>query len=314
MLSSWKSKKKSFKPLTKEEIKSSLSNKDILVIGGTKGIGAALVRELGTTGNAKVTFTGRACTDKSLLEIPEAKFISCDLSTVGLAREFVRDKLEGKQFDTVIFCLGIVNKPKIVRNVEGIEEDMATSYLSRFVILTELIRANSMTGRKRVYNFGYPGNHNGPYNLDDINFDKTETKYKQLQAHINPVLFNDALVYEVKRRYPELETFGVNPGLVHRSAHRHQEEEDGPSPSFANWLLDSMIGLFHISTEEYVEKVGIHLIAKPESHSPCSFLHNGEEQSPLGWISDEKNRIKCWELSEELVERATRNANIGRTN
>jgi len=57
-----------------------LRDKHFLVTGGTSGIGAATVRELGRAG-ARVSFVGRNCARAEALcsEVPDARFVPCDL-------------------------------------------------------------------------------------------------------------------------------------------------------------------------------------------------------------------------------------------
>jgi len=239
--------------VAQEQLRGKLANRRFLIVGGTKGLGAGLAQGLAEQG-AEVVVAGRS-TPEELLKTPGISYIKADLSTVKGSLQLAND-LANRKFDTVVFSVGIISRKALTRTPEGIEEDLAISYLSRFVLSKKLIEAKALEGRKRIYIFGYPGQDVTPTSTDDINFQKT--KYAQWGAHMNTVAFNEALVYETAKRYPEYHVFGLNPGLITTGI--RDNFHGGPS-SFSGRAVEALIGLLTWSVRQYVDKSLIHVIA-----------------------------------------------------
>lgn len=285
-------------PLPEAETVRQLEGKQFLIVGGTKGIGAALARSLIKRG-AEVTVTGRSKSE----ETPDkAEFIQSDVSLVKNAQNLVRTQLKGRKFDTVVFTVGIITRSTLTRTAEGVEEDLAVSYLSRFVIVNELIQANAIEGRKKVFIMGYPGQNLEPTSVEDMNFETTP--YKQFPAHMNTVLFNEALVYELAKRHPDLHVFGLNPGLIRTGI---RDNVHGGESSFFGKIVETIIGWTNVNVDEYAEKTLIPIMVTPklEGKTAMSFSQKGVEVRPGPWISTEGNPQKVWEASEALVKKAT---------
>ena len=285
-------------PLPEAETARQLEGKQFLIVGGTKGIGAALARSLIKRG-AEVTVTGRSKSE----ETPDkAEFIKSDVSLIKNAQDLVRTQLKGRVFDTVVFTVGIFSRSKLTRTPEGIEEDLAVSYLSRFVVANELIQANAIDGRKKVFIMGFPGQDIQPTNVEDINFETTP--YKQFPAHMNTVLFNEALVYELAKRHPNLHVFGLNPGLIRTGI---RDNVHGGESTFFGKILETIIGWTNIDVDSYAEKTLIPLMVTPklDGKTALSFSQKGVEVRPGPWVSAEGNTQKVWEASEALVKKVT---------
>jgi len=224
--------------------------------------------------------------------------VKSDVGTLKAARELVQRDLKGRTFDTVVFCVGIFSRSTLTRNSEGVEEDLATSYLSRFVISNELIKANALVGRKRLYIMGFPGGDLTPTDINDMNVERTE--YKQFPVHMNTVIFNEAVVFELARRHPDLHVFGLNPGLIQTGI---RDNIHGGSSSIMGTVIETVFALVAPSAQQYVENTLIHLVASPEldSESGISFTRKGAKCSVSKWMSDPANRLKAWENSEMIV-------------
>lgn len=182
----------------------------IAVVGGTGGIGRALSLGLAARG-AHVIVVGRTFRDRSVRGI---EFLEADLSLLAEARR-VGDALPAETLDVLVFTTGIMAGPKRDVTREGIEKDLAISYLSRLVILdqigprlgTKRARAGM---RARTFIVGFPGS-NQVADVDDLN---SERRYGRIRAHANTVAGNEALVLGATERFPQVDTFGLNPGFV----------------------------------------------------------------------------------------------------
>jgi len=98
-------------------------------IGGTNGLGRALAHRFAAHG-AEVIVVGRSFRDKG---VELLSFIPADLSEMKQAKR-VAEELPAETLDMLFFSNGVGPVGKRVESSEGIERDVAVSYLSRFVI------------------------------------------------------------------------------------------------------------------------------------------------------------------------------------
>ncbi|BBO04018.1 MULTISPECIES: SDR family NAD(P)-dependent oxidoreductase [Bradyrhizobium] len=187
-----------------------LDGLNVAVIGGTGGIGRAFSHQLAARG-ANVLVVGQTFRDQ---DMPRITFMKADLSSMRDARR-IGSALPAGKMDIVVFTTGIMAGPKREVTGEGIERDLAVSYLSRRVILNEIAprlgkdRARADL-RPRMFVMGFPGTEQRA-NVDDLN---SERSYKRFAAHSNTVAGNEVLVIEAAGRFPDVDVFGLNPGFV----------------------------------------------------------------------------------------------------
>ncbi|MDA9413625.1 oxidoreductase [Bradyrhizobium sp. CCBAU 25360] len=187
-----------------------LDGLNVAVIGGTGGIGRAFSHQLAARG-ANVLVVGQTFRDQ---DMPRITFMKADLSSMRDARR-IGSALPAGKMDIVVFTTGIMAGPKREVTGEGIERDLAVSYLSRRVILNEIAprlgkdRARADL-RPRMFVMGFPGTEQRA-NVDDLN---SERSYKRFAAHSNTVAGNEVLVIEAASRFPDVDVFGLNPGFV----------------------------------------------------------------------------------------------------
>jgi len=278
-----------------DEAKRELQGKDFLVVGGTKGIGRALADDLASLG-AKVTVTGRSLEPGQ----HQLEFVRSDVSTVKNAHRLVTEQLKGRKFDTVVFTVGVLTTQDLQKNEEGIERDLATSYLSRFVIANDLLKANALTGRKRMFVMGFPGVDMRPTDMDDLNFEST--KYSAMLAHLNTVVMNEALVFELAERHPDIHVFGLNPGMIQTDIRKNFYGESTIGKTLGS-VMETILALLMPSTEEYATKVLRPLMVSSELNllTGISFEKDGSRCKVQPWMAEAGNRKKAWKVSENLV-------------
>jgi len=200
-----------FKKLSQDSLKDLCKNKNVLIVGGTAGIGKALAISLLKHG-AQVTIVGRRDPDTSLAQ---AKFVRKDLSLLKNAQSLA-DDVQASLLDIIVFTNGIICFPERKETSEGIEMDLAVSYLSRFAFLNKILnvigtkRADQST-KPRVFIMGYPGKKvECPVN--DFNSEKS---YSALPAHMATVVGNECLVEYTSSKNNSINVFGLNPGLIY---------------------------------------------------------------------------------------------------
>jgi NAD(P)-dependent dehydrogenase (short-subunit alcohol dehydrogenase family) len=273
-----------------------LSEKNVAVVGGTDGLGRALPRLMAARG-AHVTVVGRTFRDEGTAGI---EFMKADLSRMSEGRRIGR-ALAAETLHVVVLTTGIAAPPHRQVTAEGVEIDMAVSYLSRFAALREfaprLGRAlPADAAPPRVFVMGGPGT-GAAGNPDDLN---AERAYKSIPVHMNTVAGNEALVLDAARRYPHARFFGLNPGLIKSNIRANLL---GPG-SFKHRLVEALIGLFTISPEAYAERI-VPLLFAPEltMHGGALFNQKGEAIFPSEAMTPET--VRAFQVaSQALLSRA----------
>jgi NAD(P)-dependent dehydrogenase (short-subunit alcohol dehydrogenase family) len=271
----------------------------VAVVGGTGGIGRAISRSLASRG-ASVTVVGQTFRDA---DVPGIEFVKADLSLMREAKR-VAKVLPAEQLDLVVFTTGIFAAPQRQETAEGIERDMAVSYLSRLVILREIgprLGKDRSTERAklkpRVFVMGYPGTGQAG-TLGDLNADKS---YSAMTVHMNTVAGNEMLVLDAAKRYSHATFFGLNPGLIRTSIRDNFLGKD----SFKSRVMESIIAFFTPSPEAYAERITPLLVSPDiEAHSGAMFNQKGFAIVPSPQLADGAHISKFFAESEALVELA----------
>jgi NAD(P)-dependent dehydrogenase (short-subunit alcohol dehydrogenase family) len=271
-----------------------LTGKSLAVVGGTDGLGRAVAR-LAAARGARVVVVGRTFRDEGT---PGLTFLAADLSSM---REAVRVGRElDPSLDAVVLTTGIMAAKVREVTAEGIERDMAISYLSRFAIVRELAprlaakAAGSPT--PRVFVMGFPGTGQ----LGDAGDLNAERSYDAMAVHMNTVAGNEMLVLDGARRHPGVSFFGLNPGLIKTSIRANFLGAGSFKHRAAEWL----IGLMMPTAEQYAERV-VPLLLAPEleGRSGAMFGKKGTAILPTEGI-DEPHVAGFIQASEALLERA----------
>ncbi|MDV2453604.1 SDR family NAD(P)-dependent oxidoreductase [Xanthomonas hortorum] len=205
----------------------------VTIIGGTGGIGRAFSRLLASRG-AHVLVVGQTFRDA---EVPRIQFVKADLGLLSDARR-IAALLSAERCDLLIFTAGIFAAPHREETAEGIERDLAISYLTRLVILREAaprLGTARPAGRMkpRVVVVAYPGSGKIG-DPDDLN---STQSYSALSAHMNTVAGNEALVLDAAERYPHISVFGFNPGLVQSNIRSNMLGAGSLKFRLAEWVI-----------------------------------------------------------------------------
>jgi NAD(P)-dependent dehydrogenase (short-subunit alcohol dehydrogenase family) len=273
-----------------------LNGQKAIVVGGTGGIGRALSRFLAAAG-ANVVVIGQTFRDAGVAGI---EFIQADLSLMREA-ERISAVLPAETADLVIFTAGIFAAPQRQETAEGIERDLAVSYLNRLVILRN-IAPRLGTGRPagsrkpRVFNMAYPGSGQ----IGDPTDLNSERSYRPLPAHMNTVAGNEILVLTGARRYPHLNVFGLNPGLIKTNI----RDNFLGKGSLKSRLMETVIGLLTPTADAYAQRIAPLLVSPDlETHSGALFDSKGNPILPSEGLSDAHMKTFV-AVSEALLARA----------
>jgi 2,4-dienoyl-CoA reductase-like NADH-dependent reductase (Old Yellow Enzyme family)/NAD(P)-dependent dehydrogenase (short-subunit alcohol dehydrogenase family) len=223
------------------------AGKQVVVVGGTGGLGRALSRQL-AAGGARVTVVGQTFRDA---DVPGISFVQADLSSMREAQR-VAALLPAEELDLLVFTTGIFAAPQRQQTGEGLERDMAVSFLNRRVMLNamapRMVRQNrNPSARPRIFIMGYPGT-GAAGTLDDLNADRS---YKAMQVHMNTVAGNEMLVLDSARRYPQIACFGLNPGLIKTNI----RDNFLGKGSWKSYLAELLIGVLAPSADNYARRI-----------------------------------------------------------
>ncbi|MHC1481233.1 SDR family NAD(P)-dependent oxidoreductase [Frateuria aurantia] len=269
-----------------------VKGKQIAIIGGTGGIGRALSQHLASLG-AQVIVVGQTFRDMGR---PGIEFIKADLSLMTEAQR-VAMELPAEQLDMVIFTTGIFAAPKRQTTAEGIERDLAVSYLNRLVILRGIasrLGTSHPRGRvkPRIFLMGYPGTGQIG-SSEDLN---AEQSYKAMSAHMNTVAGNEMLVLDGAARYPQIDFFGLNPGLIKTGIRDNFFGKD----SLKSRIMETLIGWLTPTAEAYAERIMPLLLAPAlESCSGTMFNNKGLAILPSAGLT--KAHIRAFMSASEAL-------------
>ncbi len=273
------------------------NGKTVAVVGGTNGIGRALAMALAAKG-AQVLVVGRSLRDRGVAGL---RFIQADLTRMKDARR-VAQELPAESLDILIFTTGIMAGRQRAESTEGIELDLAVSYLNRFVMLGEMAlrlgkQRDQPKAKPRVFVWGFPGTDQKG-NPDDFNSEKS---YSLMAAHSNTVIGNEALVLDAAARYPAVNFYGMNPGLL-KSNIRAGTLGQG---SLSLKLTEMLVGALFPSVEQYSETI-LPLLASPdiENHSGAMFNRHGDPIHASHSLSGGTMLQKVLEASQKLSKNA----------
>lgn len=274
-----------------------LKGMKVAIVGGTGGIGRALSRFMASRG-ASVVVVGQTFRDK---DVPGIEFIRADLSLIREAQRAAA-LLPAENLDLIVFTTGIMAGPTREVTAEGIERDMAISYLSRLVILREVaprLGKNRPAARMkpRIFIMGFPGNGQAG-KLDDLN---AENAYGRWTTHMNTVAGNEALVLDAPKRYPHASFFGLNPGFIKSNIRSNLFGGETLLYRFIEW----MTGLLASSAETYAERITPLLVSPDiEGVSGALFDRKGHAVLPSPKLTDGAHVQAFIAASEALVSRA----------
>jgi len=271
----------------------------VAVVGGTGGIGRAITKSLVARG-ASVIVVGRTFRDQGVAGID---FVAANLSLMREA-ERVAKQLPAEELDLVVFTTGIFAAPKRQETAEGLESDMAVSYLSRLVMLREIAPRLGKPGatnaklKPRVFVMGYPGAGQAG-TLGDLNAEKG---YSAMKVHMNTVAGNEMLVLDYAARYPQATFFGLNPGLIKTNI----RDNFLGAGSFKSRMIETIIGWLTPTPEKYAESLTPLLVSPDlEAHSGAMFDKKGAAIEPSPPLADRAHVARFLAESEALVARRT---------
>jgi NAD(P)-dependent dehydrogenase (short-subunit alcohol dehydrogenase family) len=266
----------------------------VAIFGGTGGLGQAISEALLANG-ADVTVLGRTL---KVAPHPRRSFVRADFSSLVESRAVAR-QLAVETYDVVLLTHGIFAGPTREITSEGLEKDLATSALSRWAVVREIGRRlgrNRPSGRAkpRLFVWGFPG---GERRLDFSDIQSARS-YRWQTAHSNTVVLNEALVRYAAGKFPELNVFGMNPGIIKTNIMAGLLGQ----ASLRLRVQRVITGLLFQSAETYAGNV-LPLAVHPalENRSGALFSLHGKPIEPNPWLVADDNCARVIAAADALV-------------
>lgn len=280
-----------------------LNNKTVLVTGATSGIGLALAHLLVKSG-AVVLGVGRSDTrnqktKKDILQVyPEAqvKFFLADLDSQAAIRS-VSEKISrylsnnyDSRLDVLVNNAGLYLENKR-KSVDGIEVTFAVNHLAPFLLTHQMLPSLLESPIARVLTISSFAHFNAPFLLQFID---DPWLYVGLIAYKRSKLSNVLFTVELNRRFPDLQAFAVNPGLVNTDIASKGRQ------GISNWVWRRKRKK-GITTEESAEGI-LCLIKKTDfGDSKSVYYENCEPHKPSRQARNALLAEKLWEKSCQLT-------------
>jgi NAD(P)-dependent dehydrogenase (short-subunit alcohol dehydrogenase family) len=284
-----------------------LTGMNVIVTGGTSGLGAETVRVLATAG-ARVVAAGRS---RRTAELPApAEFEELDLASLNAVDDFVRRWKW--PLHLLINNAGVMRTP-FGRTADGFELQFGTNHLGHFALTTGLLPALRDAGGARVVVLSSRGHRRSDVDFGDPNY--LYRPYDPWEAYGQSKTANCLFAVGLTRR--GMPANAVAPGAIQTSLMRHMPHEE----LAARGWLDSAGNRVNGPGQEWktVEQgaaTTIWAAVAPQLQGVGGkYLDNcaiaepwtGQGEVPFGFYApyalDPDNAERLWTLSEKLTAR-----------
>ncbi|KAF4950306.1 hypothetical protein FGADI_8289 [Fusarium gaditjirri] len=195
-----------FKGFNPEADIPSLTEKVILITGGTSGLGRSAIFTLASHNPSHIYFTGRSSTSASSLlstisPVP-ATFLECDLTSIAsmrsAAKKFTHDRL-----DVFIANAGVMAVDGLTK--DGLELQFGVNH--KTVEKSEVCFVS-------VTSLGYVGHPKKGIEFETLHSLQEHLAFGKWSRCAQSKLANIVLAKELERRYPAIKSVVVHPGVI----------------------------------------------------------------------------------------------------
>lgn len=219
-----------------------LTDKVMVVTGGSAGIGAETARAFHATG-AKLFLTvrdfekGQKVVDSILSDDESNKaniiMIKMELDSLDSIRAGAKEILsKTDRLNILVNNAGVMATPE-GRTKDGFETQFGTNHVGHFLLFQllkpTLLKSSSRAFQSRVICVSSIGHRQGPVRFEDYNFDKPSS-YNPWQAYGQAKTSNIYLANEIERRYSSQGLHGISlhPGGINSNLGVHVQDVFGP--------------------------------------------------------------------------------------
>lgn len=291
-----------------------LSDKRVLITGGSSGLGEECARAMATKG-AAITIAARdtrkatavAEKIKALTNNSNIDVLEIELSDSGSVRSASKDYSERyDSLDILINNAGIMACP-LSRTKEGWESQLATNHFGHFLLTCELAPLLRNGSSARVVNLTSDGHRMSKFEFTDPHF--RNRSYDKWLAYGQAKTANSLFTIELNRRLSAngITANAVHPGVIKTGLGKHLVEEDlvylskllGKSLEFKTLSAGAATTLWAATAADLKGKGGLYL-------EDCQIAEIVE--APFGskgvapYAVDEKLAAQLWKLTEEALD------------
>ena len=221
------------------------------------------------------------------------RFYQADLSLVeSTTAALARIRKEATSIDLIYQSAGLI-PGKIELTKEGVEKTFAVSYLTRYVVLKELVPLLMQSDEKMVLNMAGAG-QKGKIYFEDINFQRM--KFSPIKVVKQFQQANDALMLDLQREHSKggIKVYCLRPGLVDTGIHEGW-------PNFLGFFIRHVFGALFMVPAQRAAKIPLSIVQ--ETLRPEGVLVNekGNAMKPSKILSSTDYQNKVVRMSEKLL-------------
>lgn len=192
------------------------TGKNVVITGGYAGMGLETTKALASIGaNILVLARDTKRAKHNLKKIPNIEVEYFDLLKPDIINTFSEKYIStDKPIHVLINHAGIINVPKLTKDIRGYEYQFATNHLGHFALTAKLFPALIKANGARVIEVSSRGHRFGGILFDDINFEKTE--YTGMRAYAQSKTANVLFALKLNEigEKHNIKAFSVHPGPV----------------------------------------------------------------------------------------------------
>jgi NAD(P)-dependent dehydrogenase (short-subunit alcohol dehydrogenase family) len=276
-----------------------MTDRTVLVTGGTGGIGKATAAGLAALG-ARVAITGRdrrraeeAAADIRATGGPAVDVFVADMSSQAEVRRLAADVLQAlPRLDVLVNNVGgFWNSRRVT--VDGLEHTFALNHLAPFLLTNLLVDRLAESAPARAVMVSSDAQRLGRIDFDDL---QGERSWSGQQAYNQSKLANILFTYELARR---LHGTGVTANALHPGVVLTAFGAEDPGRiqrmimPFARWVM---------KTPDEGARTSIHLASAPELDGVTGqFFADSKPRRSAKRSYDEDVAARLWDVSSELT-------------
>ncbi|KAG8886259.1 hypothetical protein FRB97_006263 [Tulasnella sp. 331] len=294
-------------------------HKTAVIVGGTKGIGAAVARLFAKLGCGRVIIFGRdEVRGGEVLEVLKGlapqdadvnfEFVKGDLANVKGMRASAQalENAVGKEgIDYLVLCQNPGPPSGIItENTDGICNELAVQALSRFALAYLLTIRDVLAPEAIVMSIANPGLSLDSLTVDDLSLrgirdsGRWKPTFAMDQSKRDSTVL-DSWTEEMNIRYPKYRYFHVHPGLV-----KTETFNVDAFPFPLNWVVWLGLHTFATTPDQFAA-VPLYILTSPDATQKLGsgryFDHRLKPKQLGTWSSNPKNRQELWTKLKEMI-------------
>jgi len=279
-----------------------MEKRTVLITGGNSGIGLASAKSLADKGLHLILAcrrpeAGEEAVRSILEEVPEAsiEMLTLDLASQDSIRKASQILLDRNQPIAVLLNNAGLYSASWQATVDGYELQWGVNHLGHFLWTLRLLPLLKKASNPRVINVASIAYLSGKMTYDDLA--QPAGSYNGLRAYSRSKLANVLFTAELARRYPDIETYALHPGVVATNI---------GTTSDARWyerLLWRIMSVLAFRKPNKGAQTSIYLVSQPDIPAPSgSFFDEHQKTRSLNQIAaDPVEDRTLWEYSLEAT-------------